>query len=138
MRYYYLPIRLLKLNVFTAPSIGKNMKLFFFLLLLYWVGLYCSIYKGSFNVSNLSHFNSSPLHCSPYLPSPDSWNSFNRYHFCIHINVYTLFALYLPSYPLPLLPPSVTGANPLSCSALMFSNFVKKNKEKKNKTFLLV
>jgi hypothetical protein len=26
-------------------------------------------------------------------PSPDSWNSFNRYHFCIYIHVYT-FAPY--------------------------------------------
>jgi hypothetical protein len=39
-----------------------------------------------------------------YSLSPNSWNSFNRYHFCIHIHVNTVFALDSPSYPLS--PPS--------------------------------
>jgi hypothetical protein len=26
-------------------------------------------------------------------PSPNSWNIFNRYHFCIYIHVYTFCAL---------------------------------------------
>jgi hypothetical protein len=29
---------------------------------------------------------------------PDSWNSFNRYHFCIYIHVNTFFAPYLCIY----------------------------------------
>jgi hypothetical protein len=44
-----------------------------------------------------------PLHLCPSSPLPYSWNSFNRYHFCIYIHVYTLFALYSSSYPLSLL-----------------------------------
>jgi hypothetical protein len=38
--------------------------------------------------------------------SPDSWNSFNRSHFSIYIQVYTLFLVYSCSYKLSLqLPP---------------------------------
>jgi hypothetical protein len=64
------------------------------------VGVHCSIYKGSYNVSNVWNLNSPP---TPLLhpASPDPWNSFNRYHFCICIHVYTLFALYSSSYPFP-------------------------------------
>jgi hypothetical protein len=42
----------------------------------------------------------------------NSWNSSNRYHFCICRNMYTLFAPYSSSYSFPyhLSPPS--GANP--------------------------
>jgi hypothetical protein len=34
-----------------------------------------------------------------YPPSPDLWNSFSRYHYCIYMPVYAFFALDLPSYP---------------------------------------
>jgi hypothetical protein len=54
-----------------------------------------------------------PFHHSPLSPSPDFWNPFNRYHFCIYIHVYTLFALHSSSYFLSLshdLPPP-TDAN---------------------------
>jgi hypothetical protein len=71
-----------------------------------------------------------------YPPLPQSLNSFNRYHFCIYIHVYTVFALYSPStlfshlllFLLVPHPPSRT------CSALLFSNFVKEKKM----TFLFV
>jgi hypothetical protein len=48
----------------------------------------------------------------PLLHSPDSWKSFNRYHFCIYIHMCTLFVSCSSSYPLTshLHPP--TGANP--------------------------
>jgi hypothetical protein len=38
--------------------------------------------------------------------SPCSWNSFNSYHFCICIHVYTAFASYSPSYTHFLPPPT--------------------------------
>jgi hypothetical protein len=39
-------------------------------------------------------------------PPPDSWNSYNRYHYCIFMYVHTFFALYSPSYPLS--PPTIS------------------------------
>jgi hypothetical protein len=47
--------------------------------------------KLSYNVSNVSFLNSPPSLLSFIPPSPNFWNSFNRYYFCIHIHVYTLF-----------------------------------------------
>jgi hypothetical protein len=72
-----------------------------FPLSLCWVAVHCGIYiyKGSCNVSNISYLNSPSLSLSFILPSPDSWNSFKRYHFYIYIHEYTLFALYSSSYP---------------------------------------
>jgi hypothetical protein len=37
-----------------------HMCMLFFPLLLCWVGIHCSIYKGSYNVSNTSYLNSPP------------------------------------------------------------------------------
>jgi hypothetical protein len=37
----------------------------------------------------------------PNYPFSDSWNSFNRYHFCNYIDVYTLFAPNSSFYPFP-------------------------------------
>jgi hypothetical protein len=54
----------------------------------------------------------SPLHSSPPFLSLDSWNSFNRSHFCIYIHVYTLFASCSSSCSFPLHFPSSTSANP--------------------------
>jgi hypothetical protein len=68
-----------------------------FSLLLCWVVVSCGFYKGSYDVSNISYLNSPPLALF-YPPLPDSWNSFNRYHFCIYIHVYTLFPLYSAFY----------------------------------------
>jgi hypothetical protein len=46
--------------------------------------------------------------------SPDTWNSFNRYHFCIYKHVYTLFAPYLSSrtYAFHLLLPPLLSPPP--------------------------
>jgi hypothetical protein len=108
------------------------------------VGVHGSIYKGSYNASNIPYFNSLP----PLLSSPlDSWNSFNRYHFCIYVHGYTLFVPYSSSYPFPCHLSTPTGASSpwptlgRTCSVLLFSDFIKdKNiKDKKgNMTFLLV
>jgi hypothetical protein len=60
--------------------------------------LLCNIHKSSYNKSWLS----SPHPSFSFVPLPLSWNSFNRYHVCIYIHVYTLFALYSSSHPFPL------------------------------------
>jgi hypothetical protein len=105
------------------------------LLLLCCMGVYCSIYKGSYNVSNISYLNSS-RHCSPSSSLPDSWNYFNRYHFCIYIHVYTLFAPYSSSYPFPChLCPTTCAKSPThsgqTCFALLFSDFAEEKKDNK-------
>jgi hypothetical protein len=67
-------------------------------------GVHCSIYEGSYSVSNISYLNLPPPLLFFIHSSPNSWNSFNRYHFCIYIHVYTL-ALYSYSHPFPPPPP---------------------------------
>jgi hypothetical protein len=92
--------------------------------LLCWVGVHCGIYKGSYNVSNRSHLNSSPPPLSFVLLSPASWNTFSRCHFWIYIHhVYTFFALYSLSYLLSLSPCSLPLVPPTlgrTCSVLLF------------------
>jgi hypothetical protein len=63
----------------------------------------------------------SPLHCFFHSCSPDSWNSFNRHHFCIYIHVYTLFVLYSSSYHFPHHLPTLTGAKPILAGQNLFS-----------------
>jgi hypothetical protein len=78
----------------------RHLKIIFHLLLC-WVGLHCGIYKSSYNVSNTSYLDSpSPWLCFISL-SPHSWSNFNRYHFCIYIHVYRVFAPYSLSTPFP-------------------------------------
>jgi hypothetical protein len=44
-------------------------------------------------IYQIYHTGIHPLHCSPLsLPPPNSWNSFNRRHFCIYTYAYTIFA----------------------------------------------
>jgi hypothetical protein len=107
---------------------SNSIPLLFFIVV--WVGVHCGIYKGPYNASNISYLNSTspPL----YPAAPDSWDSFNRYHFCIHIHVYTLFAPYSSSYPLP--PPCSHWCQALhhtprrTCFALLFSDFVEEKR----------
>jgi hypothetical protein len=77
----------------------------FYVLLLYSLGVYCEIYKTSYNKSNISYLNSLFPLFSLILFSPHSWNSINSYHFSIYIHVYTVFALYAPSHTLSSPPP---------------------------------
>jgi hypothetical protein len=95
-----------------------------------WV--HCGIYKSSYTISNISYFNSSPPSFPFNFHSPHSWNSFNRSHFSIYIHVYTVFfVLYSPSYILFPHAPPPTGSNlppPQTCSALLFSKFIKKKR----------
>jgi hypothetical protein len=116
---------------------------FFFTLLLWWVGAHCGICTGSYNASNISYMNSPPQPFSFFSPSLYYWSSFNTYHFCIYLHVYTFYCtvfILLPLFPHTYPPP--TGASPPTLgrtfSNLLFSDFVgeKKRKHKtKNMTF---
>jgi hypothetical protein len=67
---------------------------------------HCGIYKSSYNISNISYLNSlSPLFFfAPLSPIPGVVST--GLYFSIYIYVYTVFALYSPSYTLSPPPPS--------------------------------
>jgi hypothetical protein len=94
------------------------------------VEIQCGIYKGSYNISNISYLIYSTALL--YLPTSHCWNSFNRYNFSIYIYVYTAFAPYLPSYTLSPPAPLPIDTNPppsgKTQSAFQFSNFEKEKK----------
>jgi hypothetical protein len=54
----------------------------------------------------------------PLLHSPDFWNSFNRYNFCIYMHIYRVFAQYSFSYTFSLSPPFSYWCQPSSLSHL--------------------
>jgi hypothetical protein len=72
---------------------------------------YLGIYKSYYNLSNISHLNSSPSPFSLNPTLPHSWNSFNGYHFlfvCLHTHyLYYIHSLTPLTYVLP--PPSGTN-----------------------------
>jgi hypothetical protein len=108
---------------YVAVAWGAN-SLF---LLLCWVGVHCGIYKSSYNLSTISYLNLSP---TPTLPH--SWNSFNKYHFCIYIHVCTILALHSPSYPLSPPPSPSYNSQDLFCPpVIQFCRGQKKKREKK-------
>jgi hypothetical protein len=90
----------------------------------------------------MSYMNSSfpPIPFIP--PSPKSWNSFNRYHFCIYIPVYTVFAMYslsYPPFPTPLqYQPAPLGNNSFASCSPILQKREKRKVKKENMTFLLV
>jgi hypothetical protein len=100
---------------------------FFFIVVL---GAHCGIYKGSYNILNISYLNSSPPSFSFIPSSIHSWNSFSRSHFSIYIHVYTVCAPYSPYYTFSSHPAPHTGTNfpDRTCSDLLFSNLVKEKK----------
>jgi hypothetical protein len=63
---------LLSKNLEAISTSGFLLFLFYLVLLFYWVGIHCDIYKSSYNISNISHLNSPPstiiLYCPPLLP----------------------------------------------------------------------
>jgi hypothetical protein len=114
-----------QLKVCSAQT--RNLLLFKFFIVLV---VHCGICKISYNISNISYFNSLPPSFSFISLSPHSWNCFNRFHFSIYIHVYTVFALYSPSYMLSPHPSPLTATTPpnKTCSAILFSDFVKEKK----------
>jgi hypothetical protein len=107
---------------------------FIFTFLLCWVWVHCGIYKRSHNIPNTWVH---PLHYSPLSPSPHSWSSFNRSHFSIYIQEYTVFAPYAPSHTLSSHPPPSHWYQPpgRTCTALQFIDFVKEKEKKKTFVF---
>jgi hypothetical protein len=93
------------------------------------VGVHCGIYKSSYNISNTSHLNSPSLPFSfihlPAIPEIASTGTFFHLHTCVQ-SIYTIFTLpHLFSTG-----SNPTGSNPIgrTCSALLFSDFVKEKK----------
>jgi hypothetical protein len=97
----------LKLFKYFHLKFFKFFSFNFNFLLLCWVAVHWNIWKSSYNVSNISYLNSSPLLLFHPL-SPDSKNNLNWFCFCVYLHVYTLFGP----------PPGRT------CSTFLFSNFV--------------
>jgi hypothetical protein len=83
---------------------------FFFYCCAGW-GVHCSIYKGSYNKSNILYLNSAPP-LLLFIPPLNSWNTFSRYHFYTVIHVHILFSPYSSSYPFPCHIPPLTCAKP--------------------------
>jgi hypothetical protein len=83
----------------------------------------------------MSYSNSPPLPFSFIFPSPNSWNTFNKYHLFLHLH--TCVHIFSPTYPSPHhFPPPNAAISPLqgrTCSAFLFSNVVKKKKKKDEK-----
>jgi hypothetical protein len=99
--------QLVVFNIFK--NLNKISKFLLFIISIKFVlgGVHCSIYKCSYNVSNIPYLNS-PHPLLSFIPlSPNSWNSFNKCHSCIYTHVNTLFALYSPYYPPNLFQPPV-------------------------------
>jgi hypothetical protein len=104
----------------------------FFALLLWWVGVHCGIYTGSYNVPNVSYMNS---------PTQQFFISYSlrflewfQQALFLHLPVYTFYCTrftLLPTfsntYPCHWCQPSTLGK---IFSAFLFSDFVEK-KEKK-------
>jgi hypothetical protein len=73
----------------------------FFPLLLWWVGVHCGIYTCSYVLSSISYMNPPPLPFSFIPLYPNSWSSFNSYHFCIYLHVYSFLHCIHPPTPFP-------------------------------------
>jgi hypothetical protein len=90
-------------------------------------GYIMGIYKGCYKVLTILYLNF-PFHLSSLSPlSPNSWKSFNRYHFCIYMHVCTFFCTtftLLPPFPatspVPLVPTHLPGNDLLHSPVLWF------------------
>jgi hypothetical protein len=98
------------------------------LLLLYWVGVHCSIYKCSYIKYSILGF--SLLSFFLIHPSHHSKDSLNRYHFSfIYMCVQYLHYIH-PLMPVPHLLLSPTTNTPSrTCYTLLFSDFVNEKKD---------
>jgi hypothetical protein len=110
----------------------------FIFLLLCWVGIHCSIYKGSYSVSNMSYLNCFPL--PPILWFPEQFQKiiisaiiYMCTHDLHHIHPPTPFPRNLP---LPPVPSSPLPPEPILPTVLWFCR--RKNIKKRNMARLLV
>jgi hypothetical protein len=90
--------------------------------------VYCDIYKNSCNISSISFLSLTASIILLYPSSPIPGRVSAGLIFPIYIQVYTVFAPYSPFYTFsPHDSPShCTNSSDRTCSALLFSSFVKK------------
>jgi hypothetical protein len=78
----------------------KTLHWFICLFIFYCAGCeYIVAFTKVLTMYQIDHTWTPTFHCSTSPPSPDSWNSINKYNFCIYIHVYTLLAPYSSPYP---------------------------------------
>jgi hypothetical protein len=114
------------------PSYNYSLKNF---LLLCWVGVHCGIYKGSYNVSNISYSPSSPL--SRFL---EQFQQVSFLYLLTSVHIMCTIFILLPLSPPPLPPTSAPHPDQnLFCPPVLQFYRRKTIKDKKrNITFLLV
>jgi hypothetical protein len=99
------------------------------------------VFTKVLTVYQLYHNWIHPFYCSLYPCSPDSWNSFNKYHLCIYMHVYTFFAPFSPTH-FPWHLPFPTSANPPPWAGPVQTSgsliLQKRKEKKKNMRVLLV
>jgi uncharacterized membrane protein len=105
--------------------------IYLFILLLCLVGVYCGIYKNSYSISDISHFNSPPppfFFISPH-PIPGMVTTGVISPFTYMCTQYLQY-IHPPTPFYHLLPPTSTNLFPpnRTCSSLLFSDFVNKKK----------
>jgi hypothetical protein len=121
---------------FSIATINKLQQTQWLNLFVFIFFLYCAVWEyivaftKVLTMYQLYHVWIHPFHCSQSSPYPHSWNSYNRYHYCIYMHVVHLFLHCIhPPTPFPChLSPSPPGAGPVpsSCSLIL-----QKGKEKR-------
>jgi hypothetical protein len=117
-------------HIAGTTGMGHHTQLLFsFFLLLFWVGVHCGIYKSSYNTSNVSYLNSPPPPFSFKLPSPIP-GEFQQVSFFSFTYMCTQYLpIFTFPHPFPISSPShYTKPSGRTCSAPLFSNFVKEKK----------
>jgi hypothetical protein len=96
----------------------------------------CGIYKGPYNVSDISYLNSPPPPLS-FIPLPPFMEQFQQVSFLHLHNEYTLFVPYSSFYPFPT-PLTPSGQNLFHPLVIQFCKRKNLKDKKGNMAFLLV
>jgi hypothetical protein len=126
--FYHWNKHKIKDQMWNLPSLFSFFFFFFIML-----GLHCGVCKSSYNIY---HTSIHPLHHSPIIPHPISGTVSAGLIFTFAYMCTQYLHHIHPPTPFPNMFPTHIGYRPpdRSCSALLFSDFVKEKK----KTFLLV
>jgi hypothetical protein len=121
----YLQTLIFSMHLMT---LGSHEAIFFgmhyFYLYLYFLFYYCCAgweYIVAFTKVLIMYqiYLDSPPPWLSFIPPPDSWNCFNRYHFCVYIHLHTLFLHHVhPPIPFPTTSPLSLVPTPISCTPL--------------------